>query len=284
MEETTSIFEFDPADLGMEETAEETEEMEETEEAEEAEETEETEETGDEEESGDEEADDGKTGKSKDQAEEGLEVKYNGELKKLTRDEAITYAQKGMNYDKLKERLDGYEEQGKLINELAKVAGESPEDFLKNLNDRLYVQQIKKRAQELSEKYGVQPEKAEALAKEIFESEKTRTADADRIEQLKGDNIVLRAREAAQKKWSEFAKAHPEITDYDLLPDEVQQAVKDGKDLDDAYNAWELKQLKEKQQKAEKTKENRKKSPKSAKNKEGAEEVADDFLKGFLGL
>ncbi len=47
-----------------------------------------------------------------------LTVKYNGEEKKLTYEEAVAYAQKGMNYDKIYQRLRDYEQRA--------ASGENP--------------------------------------------------------------------------------------------------------------------------------------------------------------
>ena len=67
-----------------------------------------------------------------------LTVTYNKAQRGLTQDEAIEYAQKGMNYDKLHGQYEALKQSEPLLNELNRLAelnGMSVEDYLHNLND-----------------------------------------------------------------------------------------------------------------------------------------------------
>ncbi|MET3699519.1 hypothetical protein SAMN05877753_111157 [Bacillus oleivorans] len=69
-----------------------------------------------------------------------IEVKYNKENMRISRDEAPAYIQKGLNYDKVSQRATEYE---KHLDRVAKLAGyQSHEDMLRQLD------QIEKQQQE----------------------------------------------------------------------------------------------------------------------------------------
>lgn len=71
-----------------------------------------------------------------DEAYQPLTVKYNGSRRQLSREEAVAYAQKGMNYDKIHDKLKAYEENGamkraySLLEDLSARYGISPEEYL----------------------------------------------------------------------------------------------------------------------------------------------------------
>ena len=288
-----NLFEFEAADFGLEDIGEEADAQKTEEEEPGAEESEENPE-GEQSHEGEEGREDPEAEEDPDAGEEpegeekpaedfSLEVKFRGELKKLNREELKDLAEKGLSFEASKERLSKLENERKIIDDLAKISGQDTEEFLKGLGGRIKDAQIKARAQELIKEDGVPEDKAEALAKKLLEKEQAAQPDSLRIQALEDENLQHRAREAAMQKWADFTGEHPEIKDYDSLPEEVREAVKAGKDLTDAYNAYELKSLKEQMKKAEKVKDNKKKSPGSAKDKEGGEQEKDDFLKGFLG-
>ena len=152
-----------------------------------------------------------------------LKVKYNGESKTLSRDEAVSFAQKGMNYDRVKEQLE----------------------------------QLKK-----------------TPAYDISES---------RFSELRSEIDSLRAREIADRKWAEFKRDHAEYNTYSELPEEVRGQIALGKELDDAYAIYENKLLKAKLRQIEQNQKNRDAAPGSLSSS-GSGEMADDFLKGFLGM
>ncbi len=76
---------------------------------------------------------------------QGLCVKYNGEEHRLSHEEAVTYAQKGMNYDKIYEKLKGLEKT------LPPRDGASPndEDFRRQSGQEESPQELKQLQQDL---------------------------------------------------------------------------------------------------------------------------------------
>ena len=75
-----------------------------------------------------------------DEAYQPLTVKYNGSRRQLSREEAVAYAQKGMNYDKIHDKLKAYEENGamkraySLLEDLSARYGVSPEEYLDGID------------------------------------------------------------------------------------------------------------------------------------------------------
>ena len=208
-----------------------------------------------------------------------LEIKYNGELKKITLDEARTLAQKGMNYDHIKtenERLSG---SAKVLERLAKAVNQSPEEYLNTLNARLAADEEKQQIKDVMTKYGVNEE----TAKRIHQDRKENAKQQEDYSSIKNKLFDMEIQEKARQIWADFTKEHPEIKNYNSLPEEVQLAVKAGKDLTDAYNAYEIKQLKEKLAKSERQEKNKGKSTGSMKDSGSSAAETDPFLKGFLG-
>lgn len=70
--------------------------------------------------------------------EEGFEVKFLGETKRLSKEEAKTFAQKGLNYDHLQEEFNALKENAlvKAALNSAKHSGMSEQDFANYLNER----------------------------------------------------------------------------------------------------------------------------------------------------
>ncbi len=208
-----------------------------------------------------------------------LDVKYNGEQRKLSKEEAVELAQKGLNYDKIAERLKTAEgsEELKQLKKLAAEAGVDPSDYLAGVTARLRQADEEKLKKSYLEK-GV----SDKLADELVREERQRAEDRAAMNELKRELEFFKARERAKETWTGFLKEHPEITSYDELPSEVKEGVRQGKELADAYNAYEIGVLKQKLALEAQAKSNMEKAPSSVTGS-GAAEDRDDFLKGFFG-
>ena len=74
-----------------------------------------------------------------------IKVKFNHEERELSYDEAATYAQKGMNYDKLEERVRGYEALHTKMSRLAKdLEYDSPEEMIEAAANNFKERQVRK--------------------------------------------------------------------------------------------------------------------------------------------
>lgn len=214
---------------------------------------------------------------------DGLEVNYLGERRKLTRQEAAEYAQKGMNYDHVKEQLDAMRNNAlyRAAAASAKSAGMTEEEFAAQLSGQLKDREINKIAKERS----VDEETARAIYEDgvkanakLKQAEQTADDLKGELDELREYKRVNEVREEMRRQWKEFTAAHPDIRTLDDLPQEVIDAVKGGEEPETAYNRYEVKQLKE-----QLTRQQAK--AKSAGSARGTadEEEGDFFLRGFRG-
>lgn len=150
---------------------------------------------------------------SKAEAEEFLTVKYNKAERKLTRDEAIELAQKGLNYDKVfgeNERLRGavkpYADQAGMtvsayLEHLSKTAGETAEANVE---------------QQVRSDY---PYIADEAVKEIVQARmKEQASKAEAAQQ-----------DAEKAMWAEVMATYPDLK-ADEIPQDVLDAVNAGRD------------------------------------------------------
>lgn len=212
---------------------------------------------------------------------QAFKVKYNGQERELTLDEAIVYAQKGMNYDHVKAERDEAMTAKKLIEDTAKSAGLSKDEFLQQLQAGIAQQ----RKNALS-KQGIEGPAADQIVR--AEQEK---ADLERqLAELKGQADSATAALAMQQRFSEFFKSHPDV-DAKAIPQSVIDAISKGGDANAAYAVHERDLLKAELAKlqselaAEKQNtKNRTTSPGSAAGTGAQKPENDPFLSGLRGL
>lgn len=267
---------FDPSDFGLEETeTSETsnsgnvEEQEgEEKKAEELSESDTYEERGEE---------------AKKEEEEGFEVKFLGETKRLSKEEAKTFAQKGLNYDHLQEEFNALKENAlvKAALNSAKHSGMSEQDFANYLNERTREIQIGK----ISKERGIDEEAAGAVVDALMAEQGKADKLSDDVKQMQRENEQLKEykrlnelKEEMRREWRSFSEQHPEYNTMDDLPDGVKESIKSGEALETAYMKYENAKLKEDLRK----KSAAQKTPGAAAGTGNGEEE-DDFLKGFFG-
>lgn len=154
-----------------------------------------------------------------------LEIRYNHESKGLTREEAVTLAQKGMHYE------GSY----KTLERVAALKGQSVKDFLSGIEtaqDEAY-------RQELIDKFGNDEDTINKMM-ELYQINKQKTLDAADLKRQEESaqaeqNVNERlATEFTNMKNGDF----PELTDFASLPDEVKRAAMEGMALSHAYLAF----------------------------------------------
>lgn len=155
---------------------------------------------------------------------ETFTLKVNKEEKTYTREEMISLAQKGADYDRVKEQLEkARQEQAQtkktlaVFEEVAKASGITTEQLLENM------QIARLKHEGLSE-----GEAKERIARQKVERE---------LEALKAVNAEKDNR--AQKEIAEFRSAYPEVEVTQELIDKLMPEVKDGKSLLAAYRQQE---------------------------------------------
>lgn len=152
---------------------------------------------------------------------QSLRVKYNKEEREIPIDEAIPLVQKGLNYDKVQERLQQLESDPRLtfVEELAQQFGMSVPDYL----EAVKAQREQERINQLVEQ-GV----SEEVAAEMLENRKFR-------EQFEAEKKAKAEEEKFIKESEEFFQEFPDVKP-DQIPAEVWQIKEQrGLSLLDAY-------------------------------------------------
>jgi hypothetical protein len=151
-----------------------------------------------------------------------LTVKYNHEEKELTQEEARNWAQKGMHYDALRPKIEY----------LAAVRGVSIEKLLSGLISE-YEEGYKN---ELLEKLG---EGGESVTEDMLALHRAKLgAEYQRKREEEAEAARLMEKDAGNRlsdEFNELRRDFPELSGLDFLPEDVKNAVRDGKPLLDAY-------------------------------------------------
>lgn len=193
-----------------------------------------------------------------------LKLKYNGVEEEKTEEEVISLAQMGMNYNKIKTKLDELEN-GELLT-LAKDEGfKDIPSYVKSLSENTYKQKLEKKTNEYIEQ-GVPAEHAEKLAR------------VDLANKPKEDDPIQKSFEELFNEFPEETKDFKSLTDF---PQEVQDMIAQGKTPTIAWSKYVAKQGEDAKRIAKQNEENAKRDTGSLGTSETTKE--DDFLKGFLG-
>jgi len=156
-----------------------------------------------------------------------VKVKFNHEERELSLDEAATYAQKGMNYDKLNEKVQGFEAANARNERLAKRLGYENAGEMMDAAEKNY---YNRRVKEL-----VEAGNTEAMAKFLIDQEDKDSGIVRQPEmpaqptskEIPGMTAERRA------ELDEFIAAYPGVI---RLPQEVIIANRNGVRLKDAYS------------------------------------------------
>lgn len=209
-----------------------------------------------------------------------LKIKYNKQEMDISKEEAITLSQKGMNYDNL---LGKFDQLNSRLEKLAKANGLTVDSFLENIEsvqDRLELDQ---ELEQLKQQF---PNTEESALEELANS---------RISKRKTEN--LRNAEAQEQKNQEaqrneigrqidiFQKRYPDLEPQNLDP-QVYDLMKDGYTLLEAYESVEadkrLAAEKARQSQEKISKKNESNKAKSLGNTSSIGSVEKDaFLSGF---
>lgn len=167
---------------------------------------------------------------------EKIKVKFNHEEMELPLEEAVIHIQKGMNYDKVSERLKEVQEDIDFLEERAKEAGMSRKDFREMWKQNLSQAEIKKLAEE--------KEIPEDVAKELSEAKRAK----QKLELIEKEKQIESAR---LTELASFLDEFPDVKTYKDIPAEVVDEWTSGTKLKTAYKAYQADLLKEKLSKVE---------------------------------
>lgn len=151
---------------------------------------------------------------------EGFTLKHLGESREVSREEAVTLAQKGLDYDRIREDRDKLRgELPKLkdiegfISELAEDAGMTPEKFMENI-----------RTQRLVEREG----KAGRAISDTAAREQIQKETAARLQGGKPEEQADGSEDRRQNDFREFVAAYPDL-DVKTIPESVWRDYNQGK-------------------------------------------------------
>lgn len=206
--------------------------------------------------------------------EQTLRIKYNGEERDIPISEAITLAQKGMNYDHvLAERDTKYRREIGILDRYAKQSGMTREEYVRYLESSEAALAEDMEFQKLKNTY---PDADDTLLRNLAQRE---------IKLKKEEDFAQEKRkrqeedEAKRKPWNAFFKEFPDVRP-ESLPQDFFDDVSKGDTPIEAFLKRRVKELEEKVTIAEKNRENAEKSPGSARGDAAKKEV-DSFLLGF---
>ena len=211
-----------------------------------------------------------------------FEVTYNGEKQTLTKDEAIAYAQKGMNYDKMLKRLQTYENDPtrRIFAEQAERAGLSIEDYAEKLNQFQKESEIQRIATEYQSQHeNVDDDAAREYAQMAYNQ---RLSQKQREQQSIDQQLNETRKQRLNEEVGAFMKEYPDV-DLEHLPQDVIDSINAGQTLRSAYHAYENKQLKQQLAALQKNTENKKKSVGNLTDNAGDVSGRDAFETGLLG-
>lgn len=205
-----------------------------------------------------------------------IRVKFNGEEKDISLDEARTLAQKGMNYDHIVEERDRNKNAFDFLVEQAKSKGMTVEDYIAGERANAENQRIDEKMRVLRERDDdASDETLRNLAKlELAEEEaKKKREEAEASETEKNNEI---------EGWNKLFKAHPELIEKDgqtKITDEVFKLVREGHSPTEAYYITRVRELEEKSKIEESAEKAKNKSIGSLRGDQTTDE--DAFLEGF---
>ena len=180
-----------------------------------------------------------------------LTLKYNGEVKEITLDEAVALAQKGMNYDKKLAELEALKNsrQIQMIERLAKESNLSVEEYLDSVEQQFEKQTIAKICDQIRRKY---PDIDKAALEEMAKSQYALIQQDKKQKELEESKNSKMQEEDIQKKEerlnqmvSDFLEEYPEVNLEEELKDaEFAKLLEKGESLVSAYRKIENQRLK----------------------------------------
>jgi hypothetical protein len=197
-----------------------------------------------------------------------VKLKYNHEEKEYSLDDVVPLAQKGLNYDKLQEKLNAIQNDPRMahvdrIQQLADLYGVTVDEMLETSYNRYYETE--------AEKQGLTPEQ---IRKDHELTQKERMIQQKEQAQSKA--------EADRAMYSNFLRVFPNVKPEEIKA-ETWQLVNQGMDLTAAYVAQRNHELESKLKVMEQNLQNVKKAPVAGITTHGGGETAakDAFLEGF---
>lgn len=206
------------------------------------------------------------------EADHSFTLKYMGEEKEFSRDETIALAQKGMDYDRVKDKLaeanqlaESNAEAAEFIKFMAESMGVDPAEFVTNA-----------KAGAISKKEGISLEEAKGRLR-LEAREKSLAAREKALEEkAKAEKQESDAQAQRRQQLTDFMKAYPDVKAADIPAEVFQKAHREGIPLVAAYAMHEAAAAKAELETAKQMAENTKASVGSASTS-GKHTASDEF-------
>lgn len=208
-----------------------------------------------------------------------MNIRYNGADQALTQEQAVMLAQKGMNYDKIKGKLDAVEAQYKPIADIARKYGITPEQYVQRVGQFQEQSEIQSIAKEYQSKH---PDVDDSAAKEYAEAvyKNKREEDARKAQEQERAKIAQED-QYFRDQVTQLFNYNPNI-EIDKLDVSVIDDINAGIPPMEAYLKWEAKQLKT-QLANKNTNAKNKANANGGLDSNNANQHSDPFLEGLLG-
>ncbi len=172
-----------------------------------------------------------------------LTIKYNGADENLSREEAVSLAQKGRNYDKVLERYNALQNDPSLktITEQAQRAGLSVNDYVQRISQYQQQTDIRTIAKAYKDKFPEVSDQAavtyaEQAYRDAMSQRQKQEADLQQVQKSQKE-------EAISREIDNFQKQFPDV-DIENMPADVIEDIQGGSTLTSAWIAHENRELK----------------------------------------
>jgi arsenate reductase-like glutaredoxin family protein len=186
-----------------------------------------------------------------------LDIVYNGQPMHLTKEQAITLAQKGQNYDKKVQELEALKNspERQIFARMAQQSGMTVDQLISSVEDNLRQSTIQVRAEQLMRNEYMDQTTAMRVAQaEIEKEELLNQRNAEVQQRNQAQQELIQRQQAEQQKQvqfnNEFAELLRENPDFakkyptfDSLPKVMQEAVRNGSGIKGAYQQVQIEEL-----------------------------------------
>ena len=197
----------------------------------------------------------------------GIMLKYNHEEKEYTMDDTKTLAQKGLNYDKLQEKLNAFEADPRLAQHskfkaIADSYGMSEDEYITALQDQYF--------DSAAEKQGLTP----AQVKRDYELSTREKAQTQREQ-------ASTTQQQSDRMYNNFNANFPDVKPESIKPD-TWARVEAGMDLSQSYGMQQNQELMAEMKVLKQNAENSKRAPVGGVTGHGSDTAkADKIFEGF---
>ena len=210
-------------------------------------------------------------------------IKYNKESVNVESiDDVVSNYQKGLNYDKLQEKLNNLENSKAMsyINNKAAELGMSVDEYMDQV-ENYEKEQEKKREQEKLEEM-ISNGVPEDIAKEVVATSQLRKELQAEKNKLAKEQKAREEKESKDKEYADFIKKFPDVKTEDIPKDVFLNAENNGLTIIEAYKEYLIEEQKKQIEILKKQNENKSSSIGSTTEFGGKEnEATDPFLEGW---